>query len=102
VLLQAAGDADHPAALLVVVEGVTRPEDLMLLSEADINASLLANSAGNTVKMPAAIKRKILRLQDFYNSWPIASRTVTEWTNHDEADFMGSLPRRLYPLLPQR
>jgi hypothetical protein len=89
VLLQAAGDADHPAALLVNAEGVTSPEDLMLLSEPDIDGSLLTNSSGNTVRMPAATKRKILRLQEYYNSWPIATRALSEWMNRDEADFLA-------------
>jgi hypothetical protein len=87
-MLQAASDKDHPAVLLVTFDGCTTPEDLMLLTEADIDAAILTDSTGSPVRMPASIKRKILTLKDYYNSWPDAERDLLGWLSRDEDDFI--------------
>jgi hypothetical protein len=72
----------------VIYKGCTSTEDLMLLQEPDIDNAILKDSNGNTVHMPAALKRKILLLHDYYNSWPPADQNLAGWMARDKDDLL--------------
>lgn len=92
-ILGAQGNADHPAALLVVKAAATTPNDLMELDTDDIDqlASTLQDAAGNPVPLPIVVKKKILSLKRVYLSQPAAARNNTLWPTFDAMTYSTAM-----------